>query len=441
LRLFTVRDGGFTDAAEGATNASGRWRSPPLSAGTYVVQVLDGEENSFFWEEFVLTQPMERLEIEVPLVEVAGTLRFGDSPLAGDVVFGGRQGLGGRRIRVASDAEGKFSAILPHAGQWSVDVEADDPPIDALGLEVQVPRRRGRRPAKVEIEIPDTVVRGSVSNEQGRPVPGAEVRLVRLEPSPGVTTRTTDGAGAFELYGQLPGPCFLQARDLSSGDESGQVEAMLAEGMVAPPLHLVVQRKRVVRGRVTASTGPVAGAQVVGTSFPEVGQPTVPTSTQATANLDGVFELAVPKRTAEIQLVVLAPGHPLSASRARLSQEDIALSLVLDDPEGTLHVPRPGSRPGANGRRQGHLSIVLLNGEPLDEQILAMWAQEVTSSLPSGDLLTVPAMPPGSYRYCELEPQEALLVLWGAATPAESACSKGFLSPGGELTLPSPRSR
>ncbi|MGH2628317.1 MAG: carboxypeptidase-like regulatory domain-containing protein, partial [Anaerolineales bacterium] len=433
LLLHASEEGAIIDAAEGTTDRSGRWRSPSLPAGIYVVRVLEGD-NSFFWQEVTLSESTQELAIELPLVEVVGTVRFGEEPLAGRLLFGGQNGRGGTKIGAESDTEGHFSAVLPRADKWVVDVQSDDPPVDAVGLGVEVRRRRDRRPTKLDIEIPDTVVRGTVSDDQGRPVPDAWVHLTRFEPSSGLTTRTTGRDGAFTIQGQLPGRCFVWART-ANGETSDTSEVVLVEGPPPPPLQLVVEKRRLLRGRVTSAAGTgVAGAQVFADAFPAAGLPTLPGWDRAAADLDGAFKLELPNKTAEVQLVVLAPGHPLAAWRVRLREETTALTLRLEESQGTLHLPRTDSNLVTS-----LFPLLLLDGEPLGGDLLRSWAMAGNGGSPSGDIKTVSGMPPGSYRYCELEPQEALLVLWGAAAPSESACTEGYLAAGGELTLESPR--
>jgi hypothetical protein len=346
----------------------------------------------------------------------------------------------GKRIAVESDPEGEFLAALPNPGRWLVDVEADDPRVDAMGIEVDVPRRRGSRPARVDIELPDTVLRGTVSDEQGRPVPGAQgalVHLTRFAPILAATTIKTDAAGAFEIYGQTPGRAYLLARVLSTNDRSDQIEVVIGEGETTPPVHLVVQKVRLLRGRVTAAGLPVPGARVLATAFPAGGPSMLPPSDpQATADLDGVFKLMLPKSTTEVQLVVLAAGHPLSMWRARLTQEDVALALQMGASHGTLQLPRIDIN-YLEEDRQHLVPMLVVDGEPLGTWPLKVWAQAI-GSIPVGDRLPLTGMPPGSYRYCELEPQEMLLVLWGMATPSGKTCSDGYLAAGGELTLEAP---
>ena len=431
LLLLSVVEGTYTSVAEGETDRFGRWRSPALPAGIYIVQVLGGDD-SFYWKEVALAEPAQELAIELPLVNVVGTVRFGEEPLAGRLVFGGRRG--GMKIEAASDAEGRFALVLPRDGDWIVDVEADEPSISASALEVEVRRRRDRRPTNVEIEVPDTVIRGTVTDDEGKPLPGARVHLDRFRPSYGGIERTTGRDGAFAIHGQLPGRCFVWARAMSyAGETSETTEILLAEGTETPPLNLVVEKKRVLRGRVTSAAGaPAAGAQVFANAFPAAGVPTQPGWDQTAADLDGAFQLKLRRKTAEVQVMVLAPGYPLAVWRVRLREDTTALTLRLGEAHGTLHLPR------TDGNLLTPLfPLVLVDGEPLAGWLLRNWGQAGGS--PSVALETVAAMPPGSYRYCELEPQEALLVLWGAAAPSESACSEGYLAPGGELTLRSPR--
>jgi Carboxypeptidase regulatory-like domain len=430
LLLTSVKDGAFEDTV-GSGGASGRWNSPPLPAGAYAVQVLDANGNSFHFEEAILVQSRQKLEIKLALVRIFGTVRFRGEPLSSRLIFGGHRGHGGTKIEVSSNTEGDFSLVLPRPGKWTVDVEAEDPQISVLGREFDLVRRRDGRPTRVELEVPDTVARGTVTDELGRPVSGAWVHLTRFEPAYGMVTRRTDPAGTFAIHGQLPGRCFIEART-AAGETSEALNFDLTEG-AATTADLVVAKKKALRGRVSSATGPLAGAQVFAYAFPAFGPPTLPAWDQAATNLDGAFQLMLPPKTAQVQLVVLSPGNPLAVWRAHLDDRAITLDLQVASSQGTLRLPRVDSN-----RVSPLFPLLLVNGEPLPGHLLAAWAQSGMGALPSGDIETIPAMPSGVYRYCDLEPQEALLVQWGVAAPSESSCNAGYLSPGGELTLESP---
>jgi hypothetical protein len=437
LTLLGRRDGSSQLIEEGRTSAQGVWISPPLAEGSYEVQVFDGDGQRFYWDDdLILTQPAQPLEIDLPLVEVYGVVEFRDEPLAGRLVFGGRRGLRGEQISAAADAEGKFSVVLPRPGKWHVDVEADDPAVTALLLSVEIERRPDKRPTRVEIVVPDTAVHGTVTDDQGQLAGGASILLFRYEPIPVNTVLRGDARGEFSIYGQSPGRLFLQATG-TSGAESDPLEVLLTEGEAAPLARLVVHGKRLVRGRIVSEAGAVAGAQVRATAASVGAVAAPPTITKATSDLDGVFQVKVAGNAREVQLIVLAVGHPLALWRAPLGEEAV-VSLVLDDASGSLRLPNVDSQ---GESRVGRHSVVLVGGEVLDVKMLKEWARSSAGSLHTGEVLTIPAMPPGTYRYCELTTEEAFLVFAGAALPGESACSAGYLAAGGVLTLAAPESR
>jgi hypothetical protein len=126
LRVHRSRGSELMDqVAEGATDPTGYWRSSPLPAGPYRLEVLDGQGNRVAWRKVDLETGSQEVDLELPLIWLQGKVVLGDDPLEAHLWFGG---IGGTEsVEADSDDSGEFLAILPHDGTWTVDVQADSP--------------------------------------------------------------------------------------------------------------------------------------------------------------------------------------------------------------------------------------------------------------------------------------------------------------------------
>lgn len=409
------------EAVEGATDEEGRWTSPALDVGQYLVRVLDDGGNVLAMEGPMSFAGVQDpfVQVSLDLVEIAGEVRLGDEPLAAELWFGGQTGA--RKVHVTSDREGRFEAVLPHDGTWRVDVFAATEHVAARALSVEVQKGDD----DLLIELPATELLGSVVDATGAPVPEARVQVVRVgEGGPFLTA--TDDEGHFLVRGLPPGTFWLEA---VSGERSSAMHTTtVVEDVTPPPVRLVIEDRVVLAGRVVAEGGSVAGAAVV--ALPVLANGTMGSPSDTVSGVDGGFSLRLPAATSEALLVVMPLGFGLTLERIAVGGERSGPVEVRAAPaEGALRLAAP--RQG-----DGEVALLLVAGEPLDVHLLRQWAAfQGAEPADTGEVL-IPALPSGPYAYCTMAIDEALLVIAGRARPTR--CTTGLLSPGGELALAPP---
>lgn len=433
IELLAIRSGNLTTITEGDADEEGRWQSPPVAAGRYTVNVTGRTGNSFAWEEFDLARGAEEHVIDLAMVPVQGEVRIGDEPFAAKLWFGGRSG--GVHVAADADSEGQFTLVLPRSGRWVVDIQGIDRNVDVAKWNVTVEPTRENHPAEVVITLPDTVIHGDVRDDSMQPVAGARVTLVPLNRSVGPLAVESDILGDFEIQGQPPGTYMVQATD--GGKSSEPLEVILEEDMVPPRLELILAERRRLAGKVISASGPVAGASILGFPINLQGGLGATQTPQARSGMDGSFHLDVPGDTTQVRLVVMALGYALHVSSAQVTEEQDPFLVVLDQAAGRLQIPTP--RVAADEQGTPKVPLLMINGQPFDASLLPRWAQAHDAAASTEETLAVDAMPPGAYAYCQLAPEEALLVFSGAAIPAADACSEGHLAAGGVLALTGPR--
>jgi len=239
----------------------------------------------------------------------------------------------------------------------------------------------------------------------------------------------SDVLGNFSIRGQAPGSYSVEARKEHAVSERAQV--VLQEDLTPPDLNLVIRPRSSLKGRVASWSGPVAGAWILAFPMTSNGTLAVMMAPQARSGLDGEFEMELPPDTVNVRLITTALGYTLSATTVPLASRDQSASISLDQNEGTLELARP--EPGS-----GKIPFILANGQPIDLPYLELWARAHTPN-PSNEIsLVIQGMPAGSYAYCSLTPDEAMLVFGGAASPGARACTEGQLGAGGSLRLGRP---
>lgn len=429
--LRADRPGTYIDIAQGPTTSEGEWSSPPISAGAYTLFVESAEGNVLAVQEVELARGSQTVSVDIDLVQVVGTLKIGEMDLAGDLWFGGETGA--VHIHAVADADGAFALVLPRAGTWKVDVREESTGIRAKGIEVEVDPPRPGKAAAVEIVLPDTEIRGSVRDEESIPVADAEVMLL---PGSGTTTpafTATDDLGKYSIRGQAEGAYSIHASKGTASSEEQQVQ--LDEKLAPLEIDLVLLEKTTLHGIAVAAGSPVAGAEVLGFSMTASGSAASGSAAQARTDLDGTFDLRVPRSATSARIVVGAPGYTLSVSRVDLTDLGATVMVPLDRPGGRLELERSADVFSDRSR----LPLVLIDGEAIPLHLLESWTWAHDPNLSTDALLAVERMPAARYAYCTLGWQEAMLVAGGAAYPDPSVCAEGDLAPGGVLRLSRPR--
>jgi hypothetical protein len=401
---------------DGRADEEGRFAVSGQSAGRFRVSVQDSLGNKLYSREHALDAGSGPQPIEVHFVTVEGKIRLGIEPLASTLWFDGRSGA--NAVRMEADNEGKFHGVLPREGVWRIEVQATLPGFPTWTRADVQASRSGK--AKLDVALPDTRVFGRVVNEQGKPVPGADVSL---QGGGLYTLEEADSAGNFEARGLPEGPVWLGAE--ASSQVSDLVLATLAEGNTAGPIELHLHPTRKLTGTVTSPRGPVAGSRVmIQARAPGGGGGTAVTDT------DGAFQVNLSPTASRLVAVAGAPGFALRAFDA---QADKPLLLPLSEDQGRLEVTLPLT--SEELLRADLFLAIFQNGLPIPSSALGQWLRDHGQALDDATrTLRVPEVAPGEYRVCLLSRQLEQLVLWSSA-PGGSGCASGLLAPGATLSL------
>lgn len=403
----------------GAVSSAGYWSHEGLDAGQYLLRVEDAEGSIWTQSEVEVTPTLAPLILQLPAVAVEGEVLLGGEPVLAEVIFGTT--TGSPSVRLESNDEGRFEGVLPHGGEWALEIAIDGRPPQAVdSVEVE---RGPSGVAEVTLRLPDTRLAGLVVDANGKPVAGANVLVIREQakaPAPqremGVKHRrrreasvTTDAEGHFSIDGLLPAELALVAHDHTRSSEWVQVELM--ESTPRSPIRLVVRERAEVTGRVTAANGPVAGAIVVG--FSRDGFAPLDLFAQSVTGPDGRFAFEMTAGTRLLDLIVAAPGHDVFVRRTSWTSEPIEVGLGNDGGRLFLEGLRPGT------------TMVHAGAELAIEKLASILLPLGLLEFDEGGL-RIANLEAGGYALC---------------SPGRSkACVEGSLSAGTELTLSVPGS-
>lgn len=434
--------GSSESVATSTASAEGVWRAPGLSPGHYFLRVAGSHNARWAYQALEAVPGMAPVEVDLPVVQVEGEVRLGKEPLEALIWFGGQNGA--RRIAARSQVDGRFSVALPpQQAPWYVEIYNQPRAVTARFFDVDVRKSADQPVARVRFELPDTLVKGRVVDENEQPVPGAFVDAFgSAGPLDQAKSRSAGEKaavpGEFEFRGLRPGTWRLMAD--AAGGTAGLVSdprsVELTAGRAEEDLRLVLRRRIELSGEIVDPSGqPVAGADVEG--LPELASgPYIGWQPHATTDSAGTFTLQLPDSTTAVELTLLAPGFavrqlrvdPRNTEPLVLTVEQVAGTLVLLYPEA----PEKGD-PSPVVRR---LRTTLFHDYriPID---LANWAylQGVAESVP--ERFVVPMLEPGHYVACRAAGDAPL----GAEVAAALAgsCASGDLTPQGELVLQLPK--
>jgi len=436
VRVFRASEAsaGFDENAvfQGTTDTRGEVRIPGQSAGQYWIHVADAAGNLFYSDLQVhIGGPEDATQsVEIPLIAVEGKVRLGEVPLPARIWFGGQRGA--VSVDMLANEDGEFAGFLPRAGVWVVDLETVEPRLRTR-LKVEVAAASDGS-ASVELAVPDTALFGTVVDEQGSAVAGAQI-VASSELGDEVSESAEDGS--FELRGLPPGTRLLGARLRRGGEAwtSPRTLAFLHENNSTGPITLRLERGHSVEGRVEGEGGPVAGAVIYAApTRPEPGFPST-----ARTGVDGAFELTLPARTLVATAVVSAPGHALKA--VEFPVDEAHPIFIVPQAGGFLEIELPLA---SEDLFAAGLEIRILQNEVmLPTPTLLQWVRGHGLPLPREGRLRIPQMAPGSYRACVGSPIGLMMLERGSPPTREISCEGGYLEAGAELhlapTVPSAR--
>lgn len=420
----------FSPAGSGKTDASGNWRRSGLQPGKYLLMVSDSSGTGVAFEELEMTREAARFDFALRTVWVEGRVAVEGEGLAASLFFGGVSGP--VSVRMDSDEEGEFAGYLPKDGEWEVDVRAKDRSIFRRLRNVEVKEDQTGN-AHVEINLPDTLLEVEVVDENGRPVGGAMVLVLRYPPTEKPSFDRTDAEGMFSVRGLDYSEFRIQAQSMSPYGLllSEPITISLSENAPSTSVQLTIRRTEKLRGRVLASVGTAVPGARIEIEGPVTGGLLNMLVQGAQTGHDGSFAIDVPPDIQKVAAIVLAPGFvlttvdlPTDSSREHLIQLSQdgggTLAVELAEPTGLVF----GNQPSVDLTYDGRVAF--------DAGILSNWAGMNGLASPEPLMLQVPLMPAGSYSACWTTHSE---------NGSEKECSQGFLSPNGILELSRNRSK
>lgn len=399
---WTVEIRDAASAAPSAVIGSGiarggklRWRE--LRSGQrYWISLKSSVGEAWYFEEagFVADAPLVEHTVRVELEPVSGKLFLGEQPLRAEVLFGLKKNL---RIRMESDAEGRFLGVLPGLGRWEVRITSAENGIKR-DVDVDVVRAPSGS-AEVEIRLNDLALSGVLVDEAGSLVERPAFVLI-LKPGVRGPEQISAEGGRFRAGGLPPGEYVLSAdsRDLASD----RVAARLVEGEAPDPVRLVMKKKKRLALRVVAPDGtPIPRVSVAISPGPStVGGATFFRWTDEAGRLD--WTEVSPGDTS--QCLTLYGGNQLAVKIVDVRVGPEEQTIQLDSIGGTI-VTNPGSPPSD--------VILFHDGCSVARGHFSRWRLKEFPTLAPGvyTLCAAPAFPPnGACATGELRALETLVL-------------------------------
>ena len=392
------------------------WIGRELAPAAYRLTVLGSDDTRWLSERIEVSGGEGPLLVEIPLVDIEGTVTRGDEPAPGRLWFGTSDGE--RRIVFDVDEEGRFGGRLAGPGRWRLEWIPPGRGDSGIRLEpVEVPDRDR---VALRIEIPDTEITGEDVDEQGQPVADAEVSGVGKDGELGRSSTTTDEEGRFSLLGLEPGPHAVLARRGEA--TSDMVPVTVDEGRTPPDLRLVLRERHALHGWVRSGGRPVPGARI--TAWPDLGSSPGVSLHEAVSDPEGHFELEITGSPTAFNFLVIAPGVAARMTRLPLTSGDL-VEIELDPVGGTLVLPEAKSLGGS--------AFLAHDGSFLPVLGFHRIAQRNRRATSQGNTLVISDLEPGRYALCT--GPGALAALRGLEVPPSAECAEGVLTPHGRLVL------
>ncbi len=407
----------------GEVSPSGSWSMAGLAPGSYSVVVRDGEGATWLHRRISLVPGENPVFLDMNMLEICGEVKLGDDPVLARLEFrerlGDAQHIEGSLVGVPleTDRSGRFSGWLPHPGQWVVLVRAASWHVHRQVGPIDIVASRSGACVDASIDLPDQKIAGVVVDPEDRPTVGARVSLFPVGTSPEVMSEISAADGSFQFRGLDPGRYRISAR--KAGREAPVEFIELAKGQDRTGVKLVLRETRRIRGVVTSSFGPVAGAMVMAFSAFSSGM------TPATTGADGSFDIEVPGQGDAVQLVVAAPGFCLFLSRLDLVEHggEVAVTVRQDCGDIMLH--------GPDNAVHGSVVLFTEGGAWLPGNFFRAWnPMNGTPSTRAGEF-PLARLEPGRYRVCvaPVAGQEATgALLQGSGGGGK--CEDVFVTPG-----------
>jgi hypothetical protein len=294
---------------EATVDPHGACSSSRLAQGEYKLRVRIAESSAQV-SRWVSVSEAQDTEVDVALTptRISGEVRRGGRPAPGysveatlidlDQPKGARGEVGDA---ATADEEGRYELTLWTPGWYTLFLRSPTKELAAGHKEVTT---EGDEEKTVDFDLGVSAFRGTVVDEEGRPVEKAAV-AVRWA---GVLVAGTDAQGHFEIDVQGEGTGTLVASK-SGYRESASIDVRVEKDAPIPPVTLILKRKSTAQGTILSAGGSPVPSAWIGSagSSPEQG-PFVFSETRSAA--DGHFEVETPPGRPRVFLS--GPGCPLS---------------------------------------------------------------------------------------------------------------------------------
>lgn len=408
-----------------ALSVGGLWSRRDVPPGRYALRLGPSSTERWYRREIEVDSNMPPLFIDLPVVEVRGSVLWGMEPLIAEIWFGGKNGA--LSVALDSDDEGRFAGFLPHPGMWEVEVSGVDGPVNRRFRQIEVRKRPGKSHAEVEIRIPDTRIEGIVVDQEGTPVERGIVTVQSLDEVEPTIRKRIDEEGKFEVYGLPTGLATAVAEASLSGSMlySDTVAVDLEDSGEPRKVRLVLRPEMTIHGRVVAGNRGIPGARIMAQPCYEHGLPVFPETTDA----EGKFTVHLPSATREVFLHVSGPGFGYQFMRLPVDP-DRALMIPVSEASGTLIVELPA----APDRKLRISPDIVLSHRGAMEGLpfFLPWARFHGQRPEAGAPVVIPWMEPGEYSVCLISSERFSLAR--DSWPREG-CVGGYLPASGELRL------
>jgi hypothetical protein len=320
---------------ESAASPSGLWTVKDVRAGSYSFVVKDSTGSAFVRREIDVNGGDVKLDAQLPIAPLRGTVRLGDKPIAAKLTFTNEHVPG---VTVSSDDDGTFHGFLPIADDstWTVSIRSD---VFFVNRELRnVKLHKNDTGADVDLQVLATHLSGFVVDEEGKPVGRGIVTITTTADDQPFTQADVHQTGEFILNGLPPGRYQLRV-DTYDTQESDTVPVQMAADESPQPLRIVVRPQRDIQGLLYADTGPVVGAKVWA----------IPTDAQRlfyfprTTDANGRFTFRLPGGGRECDFLIDAPGFPARIFHTRV--EGPRFAIHIDQKGGELKVKAPAPKP------------------------------------------------------------------------------------------------
>ena len=315
-------DGVLEVVASGRATPAGSWRTEGVERGPYNVEIRGTGGSVVARLDTIIDSERSMVDVRIGEVRIAGRVRFGTEPVAGDLKFSSPAGT----VRLTSGDDGAFEGWLPEEGTWNVQIT----PEQSLQrvrtrVDVKVPENDTR--ARLAIDLPVGHIEGVVVDEEGEPVAESEVLVVRG--SDILANAGTAADGSFHVLGLDEGSVVLQARkgQLLSNDQPYIVSAAGTKQTV------VLRAPMEIKGRLVRPSG----AAVVGALVRYFRDTEMLT---AVSGPSGELRLTLGAGARSTDVVVFAPRSPVVFEHVEFGRDETV--IVIPDAAAVLRItPRP----------------------------------------------------------------------------------------------------